>query len=163
MLVSATEVYRCSPQRYIEQYFDPEGRKRRMVDGCKGVSWELLDKTEAGGERRMRAAFVQRLDAPKAVQKLFGETSRFEEVSVWREGSDEIQVTLIPDKMTDRMSLQGRYRVQDAGDGTSRVTLEMEVQVKIFGVGGLVEKMAAKELPKTFAKDAEYFNAHLVG
>ncbi len=163
MLVSATEVYRCEPRRYIEQYFDPTGRERRMVNGCGGVSWELLDKQEEGGQRRMRAAFVERLDAPKAVQKLFGETSRFEEESVWREGSDEIQVALIPDKMTDRMSLRGRYKVADPGDGTSRVTLEIEVKVKIFGVGGLVEKMAAKELPKTFAKDAEYFNAHLAG
>ena len=161
MKVTATEIYRCTPEFYFDKYFDPESRKTRETEGVGSLSWDLIENTQEGGKRRIRAKFVEKLDAPAAIRKIFGETSAFEEDSVWREGSNVIDMDILPEKMAKKMSLKGRYIVDDQGDGTCKVTLEMEVKVKIFGLGGLIEKMATKEVPHTFGKDAKYFNEHI--
>ncbi len=163
MKLTMTEIYRCTPQAYVEAYFDPVGRQKREVDGLGGLSWTVVSNTQDQGERRLIADFTQRLDAPGPIRKLIGETTAFQEESWWREGSDVIDIVIRPQKMAKKLSIQGQYRVQGLEDGTSRVTFELEVQARIFGIGGLVEKMALKEAPDTFAKDAQYFNEHLAG
>ena len=162
MKVSTTEVFRCPVEKYFEEYFNPEGRHRRVV-GAGGVSFTAKEVRREAPEWTMRAELVEKLNAPAAIRKLFGETNRFEEESRWVVGTRMIEVKVRPDRMRDKLSIQMRYQMESLADGTCRVTLEMDIQARIFGIGGLVEKMAAKEMPHAFSKDAAFFNAHLVG
>lgn len=162
MKVSTSEVYRCPVEKYLEEYFNPEGRHRRVV-GAGGVSFSATEVRREAPEWTMRAELVEKLNAPAAIRKIFGETNRFEEESRWPVGGEVIQVVVRPDRMRDKLSIQMLYRLEGLPDGSCRVTLEMDIQARIFGIGGLVEKMAAKEMPHAFSKDAAFFNAHLVG
>ncbi|MDY0004766.1 MAG: DUF2505 family protein [Polyangia bacterium] len=161
MKVSTSEVYRCSVERYVEEYFNPEGRHRRVA-GAGGVSFSAKEVKREAPEWTMRAELVEKLNAPAPVRKLFGEINRLEEESRWAVGGDLIQVVVRPDRMRDKLSIQMLYRLEGLADGTCKVTLDMEIQARVFGVGGLIEKMAAKEMPEAFSKDAAYFNEHFV-
>ena len=68
-------------------------------------------------------------------------------------GSDVIRVVIRPERMREKLSITGAYRFAEQPDGTCRVTLEMEVVAKVFGIGGMIEKISAKEAPEGFAKD----------
>lgn len=160
MKVTASAIFRCSAERYVAQYFDPESRHRRTV-GTGGISFTAHEVTREGPEWHMRAELVERVNAPLPVRKVFGETNRFEEESRWTVGSDVIRVVIRPEKMREKLSITGAYRFAEQPDGTTRVSIEVEVVAKVFGIGGMIEKMATKEVPDSFAADAAFFNENL--
>lgn len=160
MKVSVVEQYRCSKAHYLDHYFNPESRHSRVV-GMGGVSFTAQEVSRTETEWRMRAELVERSSMPAPIRSVFGATNRLEEDSVWVVGSDVIQVEIRPAKMRDKVTIRGNYRMNEKDDGTCEVTLELEVVAKIFGIGGMVEKMAAKEMPVSIAKDAAFFNKHI--
>ena len=161
MILKAQVLYNCSPQFYLEQYFHEANRRKRELEGCGTVDYKVLESTRDGGVWHHLAESIERLNAPGPIRKLFGETSRFEEDATWKEGTNVLQVIYRPDTMQKKISIRGTMTAQDQGNGTCQVTAEIEFKVSIFGIGGLIEKMAAKEMPTHLQKDADYFNAHL--
>jgi len=160
MKVSVVVRYRCSKARYLEQYFDPEGRHRRVV-GMGGVSFTAKEVNRTDTEWRMVGEMVERTNMPAPVRAILGSTNCLEERSLWVVGSDAIQVELRPVKMRDKVSIKGTYTIREQPDGTTEIAVDVDVVAKIFGIGGMVEKIAAKEMPLSFTKDAAFFNEHM--
>ena len=102
---------------------------------------------------------MERVDAPKAVRKVFGETTRITEEITWTRGSDQAHLVFRPDRMASKVFVSGDLQVRDQGDGTCHARAVVDVQVKIFAVGGIVEKLLAKAVPPRFQRDMEWFNA----
>lgn len=161
MKLSHHAIYRCEPQFYLEQYFDAEKRAEREVKGCGTVEWKVLEASREGDVWSHVAEAFERVNAPGPVRKIFGETTRVQEHATWRRGTHLIELEHVPGTMRSKMTLQSRIRAEATGDGSTRITIDLEVKAKIFVVGGLIEKLAVKEMPTHIDKDAAYFNAHI--
>ena len=161
MQLRTEAIYHCEPEYYLEQYFDEAGRSRREVEGVGTVSFKVLESSREGGVWRHVAESIERVNAPMPVRKIFGETTRMEEHASWRQGTNVIQTEYRPDTMKKKISILTQIRVAPHGDGHCRITVEVEVLFKIFGIGRLLERFAAKEMPKAIEKDCAFFNAHM--
>ena len=161
MKLTTEAIYHCEPRRYLEEYFNGEGRSRRETEGCTAVSWKILESSRDGGVWRHVAESIEKLDAPLPIRKIFGETVRMEEHASWRTDGNVIEIEYRPDKMQKKISIRGTIRAEDLGDGKTRACFDVDVVYRIFGVGGLLEKISAKEMPKAIESDCAYFNAHM--
>jgi hypothetical protein len=161
MQLRTEAIYHCEPGLYLEQYFDEKGRSERETKGVGNVSFTVLESHCQGEVWRHVAESVARLDAPMPVRKIFGETTRMEEHASWTRSTNTIDLEYKPQNLRNRISITGHIRVGPAGEGKCRVVVEMDVIFKIFGVGGLLEKLSAKEMPIAIEKDCAYFNEHL--
>jgi len=161
MLLRTEAIYHCEPEYYLEQYFDGAARSEREVKGAGTISFKVLESHCEGEVWRHVAESISRLDAPMPVRKIFGESTRMEEHASWRRSTNTIDVEYIPDNLRQRISVKGHIRVGPAGEGTCRIVVEMDVNFKIFAVGGMLEKLSAKEMPIAIQKDCAYFNKHM--
>ncbi|MEO6776433.1 MAG: DUF2505 domain-containing protein [Kofleriaceae bacterium] len=66
----------------------------------------------------------------------------------------------IPNLMAERVTNTGTLELLSAPEGTRRV-LRGEVKVKLFGFGGVVEKMIAAEIVKSYDATAAFTRAWL--
>jgi len=159
--ITSQQTFHVDLVRYFELLVDGETRARREVEGSGSVSYRVLSRTVEGGVCRYRAELVSRVDAPAAVRKIIGQTSRMEEEITFREGGNVAQVRYRTDSLGDRARLEGELRARAAGPGRTEVTLDLTVEIKMFGLGGIIEKMIDKELREHLAKDVAFVNAHL--
>jgi hypothetical protein len=158
MKISTEAVYNCTPEQYWQHFFDEESRRRQEVEGCGSQVFRVLEKSTREGKLFQRAEAVDRTDAPAAVRKLLGETTRVVEEALWEPGSNVVHLTYTPERMTNRIRMAGTQRTEALGDGRCRVIADFEVEVQIFGIGGMVERLLAKELPARHRKAAAHFN-----
>lgn len=161
MLLRTEAIYHCEPEFYLEQYFDGERRSEREVKGRGNLSFTVIESHCEGEVWSHVAECISRIEAPLPVRKIFGENTRMEEHASWRRSTNTIEMEYKPDTLRKRISMKGTIRVGPAGEGKCRVLVEVDVIFKLFGVGGLLEKFSAKEMPIAIAKDCAYFNEHM--
>lgn len=161
MRVKAEAIYKCRPSCYFEKHFDAEGRVKREIEGCGAVSFKIISSTRKDGVARLVAEMTEKMDAPAPIRKLLGETTMVEEDSTWKEGTNVIKVVYRPEKMRNKISMSGEFRCEPHGQDACKVFLDLEINVKIFGLGGTIEKMVAKDIPGRLERDAVYFNEQI--
>lgn len=126
---------------YIEK--DLEFRERKVL--------EFIDNDK---EVRRRVYHLPKRTWPAIIDKVFGDGFGFTEESVWVKGSDCMQWKSIPNRMAERIRSVGVLTVADAGGGKIRRTVEGEIVVKIFGVGGVVESLVLKAIEENYVRAA---------
>lgn len=153
-------VYHCSVETFWDKLWDVEARREREMKGCGALSFTVSESRWEGDTYHQVAAVEEVVDAPGAVRKIFGETQRIEETARWKKGSDTVQIRYQPSIMSDKVSMQGTLTCTPADGGRCRVVMDLEITARIFVVGGVIEGIISKALPKRQAKDVAYFNAH---
>ncbi|MFT3770883.1 MAG: DUF2505 family protein [Minicystis sp.] len=63
--------------------------------------------------------------------------------------------------MADKLFTGGVIRAERIDDNKTRRVAEMTVEAKIFGVGGLIESSAEKQLRDGWDKSAAFMNKYL--
>jgi len=57
--------------------------------------------------------------------------------------------------MTDKVDTKGTFQFSDAGGGVRRV-VDGDIKVKIFGVGGVVERFIVADIEKSYDRAADF-------
>lgn len=68
---------------------------------------------------------------------------------------------MIPSTLTDKLFVSGTVRAERISDTKCRRIAEMQVEAKIFGVGGMIESTSEKQLRDGWDKSAAYMNKWL--
>lgn len=150
----------CDADTYwTKVFFDEEYVRRLYLDvlGCTAVEVESMDGTPGGAAHR-RLASEQPIDAPGPVKKLIGGTIGYVEDGSFDEATRSWRFRLEPSKLADKIKISGVTTLEpSAGSGAERVT-EMDVTVKIFGVGGVFEKFIERQTRESQEKAAAFTN-----
>ena len=147
----------CSSERFWEVFFDPETTRELIVDGLGFGSCDVGPLTEKDGVRSRSMRVIPKLDIPAAVAKLLGpklgytENGRLDTKTMkW---SYEIVLTVL----SDRIKLGGRVHLVPDGERCRRIS-ELWCEVKILGLGGLVERAAEKNMRDGWNRSAVWLN-----
>ena len=146
--------------RFIELMFNPEFLRRLNVEGMKIQAYESLERNVDGNLWTMKNRITPQDNMPGFLKKLIGGGFNYEETVSHQKGSDTITGTMIPSVMRDKLRMGYTMRVRPDGDNACRRSMEWEVEVKIFGVGGQIEKFAAGEIERGMETSAQYLNQH---
>ncbi len=157
------EIYHCTPETFWEKLWDEDLRRERETKGCGALSFNVIESKWEGNTYHQVIVLEEAVDAPLPVRKIFGETSKIEETSKWVKGSDTVHLSYRPSIMGNKVTMDGALTCTSADGDHCRIVMDVEITASIFVVGGIIEGIIAKALPKRQAKDAAYFNTNQAG
>jgi uncharacterized protein DUF2505 len=153
-------VYECNANVFWNQIFmDPEYNRRLHLDELGFESWELLSSEEQGDEVRRVVEAVPRVkELPAALQKLVQNGLGYRETGVLNRRTQRYKCDVAPRSLASKLSIKGELYAQPLGDKSIRRVFVADVEAKVFGVGGLIERQVLDGLEKSYAKSAAFTN-----
>lgn len=152
--LSVTHTMDCDVETFWRVFFDDEYNKKLYLEGLSFKSFEQLEKTET--KRRMRG--VPKMALPGPVAKLLGDSFGYEEQGTFDKAASKFSWKMIPNTMTDKLFTSGSVKVEAAGEGKCRRISEATIEAKVFGLGGVLEGTAEKEIRDGWEKEAAFMN-----
>ncbi len=142
-------------------FFSADFQHRMYTEAlaCTGVEILAQDGSPSDGlQRTLR--FTQPLDAPAVVKKLFGDATTMEETGRFDAATGRRRFSMRPDRLGDRVLIQGETWLEPTAEGVERVC-KLDVNVSMFGVGSIVERVIASSSEKSYARQADFVNIYI--
>lgn len=151
---------RCSVDRFWTLFFDPAFTREMIVDGLGFASCDIDPIRDEGAIRRRDMRVTPKLDLPAAVAKLLGPRLGYTEHGRYTVATQSWSYDLILSVLSERIRMGGTVTVDGEGDRCTRHS-KLWVEVRILGLGGLVERAAEKNMRDGWNKAAEWVNGWL--
>jgi ligand-binding SRPBCC domain-containing protein len=159
MRFSIQHTVNCSPETFWEVYFRDDYVQRLYLEVLGNDSVKVLEQSGSpAGPMTRRLESHQKLDAPGPVRKLIGDSIAYVEVGSMQGGHWKFR--LEPSKLADKLKISGDVWLKSDGNKAGRIC-DMDVGVKMFGVGPVLEKFIEKQTRDSQEKAAGFTNAYL--
>ncbi len=130
-------------------FFDAEFNRELFFNKLGFREWEVLSQEEENGTVVRRTVRSQPPNnAPGPVQKLIGDSLSY--VDEGRMDSDgHWRFTVRPSVMAEKIHISGDFWTEPTEGGVNR-RCTMEIEVKVFGIGRMVETTIEKEMRHSY-------------
>ncbi len=161
--VRVEHIFNCSEDTYWDKLFFEEEYNRRMFKDGLGFPVHEQIKQEDTGDAIVRVTdVVPKLgDMPAALKKLVGEGVGYREDGRFDKKTRRYEIKVTPNKLADKLHITGTLYTEPAGEGKCKRVYEGNVEAKIFGVGGMLEKRVIGDLETSYAKAATFTNDYI--
>ncbi len=144
----------CDADAFWAIFFDDDYVKKLHREGLGFREIEILERTDT--RRRLRA--VPSLDVPEPVARLLGDRFGYVETGSLDRARGEWRWSMAPNALGDKLRTEGTIVVEATGEGRARRRDEVVIEAKVFGVGGLIESSAEKQLRASWEREAAFLN-----
>jgi hypothetical protein len=109
-----------------------------------------LERHETDKALRRKIRMIPGFPVPPAVQKVLSNIElEYEEESTFHKDRKMLEWVIRPNILTDRVTARGQVVVKAEGKGVRR-TIDGEVTVSMFGVGGIIEKVVLDNTVRSY-------------
>ncbi len=126
----------------------------------KVQGYDVLDRHVDGPKWTMRTRVTPQDNMPGFLKKIIGGGFSYEENLVHDKDSMVVTCAMTPSAMRDKLTMKYTMTLRPEGENACRRTMAWDLEVKIFGVGGQIEKFAAGEIERGMEASAQYMNQH---
>ena len=151
----------CSRERFWELFFDDDFTRDMIVGGLDFASCDIDPIRESGDRRTRTMRVIPKLDVPAAVAKLLGPKLGYTEEGTFFGGKELWTYTLRLSVLSERIRLGGKLKIEPIDDTKCRRISDLWCEVKILGLGKMVEKAAEKNMRDGWNKSAAWMNRWL--
>lgn len=120
------------------------------------VSYEIIELREEPARLLRRADARPAIDAPAVVQKVLGPRFGYVEEGQFERATKTWIWSARPSTLADRSRMEGRLLVEPLSQGARpegcRTTFEATIEVKMLGLGGLVESAIEKSIRTSWTR-----------
>jgi Protein of unknown function (DUF2505) len=151
--------YNCTPDKFWNVIFlDPEYNERLFKGELKFPVWREVKTEERGGVLYRTVEVVPYVgELPAALKAVIGEGVGYEERGQLDKAAGRYKVEVVPNKLADKFSVKVEMWTVAEGERCRRKA-RAEANVKIFGVGGAIEKRLLSDLERSYQKSADFTN-----
>jgi hypothetical protein len=140
-------------------FFDTEYNDRLYREGLKFKDFAVLELTgEPGGPRTRKMRTEPAADAPAVVRKLIGDSLTYNETGTFDPAKKLWSYDIVTSKLADRIKIGGTLWAESKGEHEIERVAEIEIVVKIVGVGGAIEKFIEKTTRESYEKATKFTN-----
>jgi hypothetical protein len=152
--------FNCSEATFWDRIFlDPEYNERLFMTELKFPVWREVSREERGGALHRVLEVVPYVgDLPAALKAVVGEGIGYQERGVLERAAGRYRVEVVPNRMAEKISVKVEMATTAEGDNRCRRKARAEATVKIFGVGGAIEKRLLSDLERSYQKSADFTN-----
>ncbi len=152
--------FNCSEETFwTKVFFDDEYNRRLFKEILKFPVWRVLKSEERGDEvHRTIEASPPIGDLPGALKAIVGDNAGYEERGVFNKKTRRYRVQVVPNRMSDKISVVVEMWTEPAGDNQCKRFAKATATAKIFGVGGMLEKKMLSDLERSYEKSASFTN-----
>lgn len=144
---------------WSEIFFSTEYNARLYREALGFKDFQVLELTGEPGERRTRRMRTEpAADAPAVVKKLIGDSLSYTETGSWDPATKIWTYSIQTSKLSDKVLIGGRLWAESRGAKKLERVAEIEIEVKIFGVGGAVEKFIEKTTRDSYENATRFTN-----
>lgn len=151
----------CSEEQFWKVFFDQKFNTTLFLEGLGFPEFEILEQTETDGDVKRRVRGRPKMDVPKPVAKVLGDSFGYEEEGKFVASSKTWSWEMIPNTLKGKLINKGKLTVEAIDDNKCRRVAELTVEAKVFGVGGLLEKTTEGEMRTGWDKSAVFMNKWL--
>jgi hypothetical protein len=151
--VTGSALLPCSAETFWKIFFDQGYTRALFLDELKFSDFAVLEQTDTSRKLRL----VPKL--PGILQKFAGDSFGYEEHGTFDRARNEWTWRMVPKK--EIVASRGKVRIEPTADGKCRRSDEVIIEGKLFGVGGLIESSAEKEVRASFTKELAFFQRWL--
>ena len=152
---------RCNAERFWQVFFDREFNDKLYKEGLEFPEFSIVDQKETDTEITRKVAGMPKMNMPAPVAKVLGSGFKYVEDGTFDRSKRIWRWKMTPSKLADKLRNEGNLRVDALGDDKVRRVAELTIEAKIFGVGGLIESSAEKQLREGWDKSAAFMNKWL--
>ena len=158
--IRVEHVFKCSEETFwTKVFFDDEYNRRLFKEVLKFPVWRVSKSEERGDEvLRTIEASPPIGDLPGALKAAVGDNAGYEERGVFDKEARRYRVQVIPNRMSDKISVNVEMWTESLGEGQCKRFARATATAKIFGVGGILEKKLLSDLERSYEKSAAFTN-----
>lgn len=148
----------CDESTYWDKcVLDDEYNRRFFLEELKFKSYELIEQREVGDTvvRKVRAE-PNAGNMPGPIKKAIGDSFGYVEEGTFDRTARSYTFQTIPAAFPDKVKIRGTMRCEIAGPKRIVRISEIQVDVHIFMIGGMVEERIVDDIKRSYAKAAEF-------
>lgn len=153
---SLRHTFDCDVDTFWKKVFrNPEFNRELYLEQLRFDAYDVEDEHEdEQGRFHRRVSITPRADAPAVVRKALGSSLSYIEDGVWEPSDGKYHYKIIPSKMADKSTIKGALWVEPEGEGKCVRHCEMEITVRVFGVGKIIEGYVEKTTRESYESAA---------
>lgn len=151
----------CDAPTFWQHFFDPELTRRLFLEGLEFPSYETVRQEETAAAITRTVAIVPKLTMPAPLARAFGSGFRYKEEGVFDKASATWTWKMIPGALADKIRVDGTLRLVPLGADRVARDVTIDIEAKVFMLGGLIEDTFRKQLSDGWARSAEVQNQWL--
>jgi hypothetical protein len=143
--------FECSVEAFWETFLNDDYNKEMFCQRMKFPRWEPVSfELKEDEMRRVVEVEPYVAELPGPIKKVIGDNVRYREEGKLDRKSGCYSFRIVPAKLADKILVSGRQFTESLGDSRCRRIFEAEVQIKIFGIGSLIEKNVVADMRKSY-------------
>lgn len=143
-------------------FFSADYNRRLYLEVLKYNRWELVDQHEEAGGVIVRTAIMDpAFDVPKLLKKAIGDNVAYTESGRYDPATKRWRYTITPNRMAERMTTRGEYWVESRGEKKIERICTVDLEAKIFGIGGMLESFIEKQTREAYETTARFTNQYI--
>ncbi len=158
--VTKTMSIPCTAERLWGLFFDERYMRALYLEGLGFKDFRVIEMTEPTRKLAIKPA----MSLPGPVERVIGDSFRYEEHGTLdRERGVWTWAMVQPPDVKNKpvVTTRGTIRVVQDGDAACRRTDTVDIEARMFGIGGLIESSVEKELEKSWTKELTFIRAWL--
>lgn len=156
-----THEINCDVDTFWKTFFDKGFNEELYRKQLGFPQFDIIDQKDTDTSITRTVKGTPKMEVPGALAKLLGNNFGYTEEGTFDKGTKTWRWKLTPSTLADKIRNVGMVRVEPLGDKKVRRTAEVEVEAKVFGVGGLIESTAEKQLRQGWDESAVFMNKYL--
>lgn len=142
--------------------FSEEFSKKLYMDVLKFPGWKQLEQTDDGTTLSRRIQIDPPLvGVPAPVLKIVGDKFSYMEIGKFDRKSHRYTFEIKPSTAADKAKTSGVLWTEKLGDKKCARFAEVDVDVKVFLVGSLLEEKILSDLKKSYEETSRYIGEYL--
>jgi hypothetical protein len=150
----------ATPERYWTMFLDAGFQREMLTQGLGFPMPEVEDPRPSGDKLLRNMKVTPKVDLPGPVARVLGSKLGYVEHGEYEPATHTWRWRLEFNVMPDKLKTSGVVRTHMEGSKLIRVA-EMEVEAKVFGIGGLIEGTMDKSLHEGWEKGAAFIRSYL--
>ena len=159
--LTVTHEIACTPERFWTLYFDSDFTRTLIVDGLGFGACDIVRRDETEQEIRRETVAQPRIELPEVVAKVIGTRFTYRETGRFDKRAGTWTFDTVLGVLPDKIKLGGTMITCPVGTDHCQRQADLWVDVKIFGVGGVIEKAAESSLRRGWDDSAGWLNGWL--
>lgn len=142
--------------------FSEDFCKKLYFDVLKFPGWKLLEQKEEGDFIKRRVHIDPPLTGmPGPVVKIIGDKFSYVEEGRFDSKANRYTFSVIPSTAAEKSKTTGVMWTEKLGEGRCVRHAKIDVEVKVFMVGGMVEEKIISDLKKSYDATARFIGEYL--
>lgn len=152
-----THEFNSDEDTFWKVFFDKAFNDRLYKEHLQFSQYEVVDQRETDAEIVRKVKGSPKMNLPGPVAKLFGSGFSYVEEGRLNKATKLWTWKMTPSALGDKLRNEGTMRIEKIGEGRIRRIADITIEAKVFGVGGLIESSAEKQLREGWDASAPFF------